>query len=95
MTVLIYVDTSRQVGDPRSPQGLRECRRRGTWFEENDPEAWPLNMRFWNKPNRPQDRLRNDCDLGVGDRLAGARVAVDCKTPPTKIRPQGEGWGRK
>jgi hypothetical protein len=29
MTVLIYVDTSKAGQRPRSPQGLRECRRRG------------------------------------------------------------------
>ena len=30
MTALIYMETSKQVGrKTRSPQGLRECRRRG------------------------------------------------------------------
>jgi hypothetical protein len=53
------------------------------------------NMRFWNELHRPQDRLRDAYHPGAGDRLAGARVAVDGKTPQTKIRPRRAGWGRK
>jgi hypothetical protein len=39
MTVLIYVDTSKQVGD-RSPQGLpANADAAEVWFAENDPEG--------------------------------------------------------
>jgi hypothetical protein len=38
MTVLIYVDTSKQVGDA-AHQGLRHPDAAEKWFEENDPEG--------------------------------------------------------
>jgi hypothetical protein len=44
MTVLIYVDARKQVGDP-TPQGLRECRRCGWWFAKNDPEGVALSTK--------------------------------------------------
>ena len=39
MTVLIYVDTSKQVGDPDYLKVFANANAAGTWFEENDPEG--------------------------------------------------------
>jgi hypothetical protein len=47
MTVWIYVDTSKQVGDKDHLKVFADEDAAGKWFEENDPEALPLSMRFW------------------------------------------------
>jgi hypothetical protein len=39
MTVLIYVDTSKQVGDPDHLRGFANADAAETWFAENDPEG--------------------------------------------------------
>ena len=39
MTVLIYVDTSKQVGDPDHLKVFANRDAAETWFEENDPEG--------------------------------------------------------
>jgi hypothetical protein len=39
MTVLIYVDTSKQVGDPDHLKVFANADAAETWFEENDPEG--------------------------------------------------------
>ena len=39
MTVLIYVDTSKQVGDPDHLKVFSNQDAAETWFEENDPEG--------------------------------------------------------
>jgi hypothetical protein len=39
MTVLIYVDTSKQVGDPDHLRGFANADAAETWFEEQDPEG--------------------------------------------------------
>ena len=39
MTVLIYVDTSKQVGDPDHLKVFANAEAAATWFEENDPEG--------------------------------------------------------
>jgi hypothetical protein len=38
MTVLIYVNTSKQVGDPEHLKMFANADAAETWFEENDPE---------------------------------------------------------
>ena len=38
MTVLIYVNTSKQVGDPEHLKVFANLAAAETWFEENDPE---------------------------------------------------------
>jgi hypothetical protein len=78
MTVFIYVETSKHVGDRDHLKVFTNADAAETWFEENDPRVWPLSTRFWNEPDRPQDCLRHACHLGASDRLPGARVAVDC-----------------
>jgi hypothetical protein len=39
MTVFIYVNTSKQVGDADHLKVLRMSTPRKKWFEENDPEG--------------------------------------------------------
>jgi hypothetical protein len=39
MTVLIYVDTSKQVGDPEHIKVFANADAAETWFEQNDPEG--------------------------------------------------------
>ena len=39
MTVLIYVDTSKQVGDPDHLKVFAHVDAAETWFEQNDPEG--------------------------------------------------------
>jgi hypothetical protein len=39
MTVLIYVDTSKQVGDSDHLKVFANADAAETWFEENDPEG--------------------------------------------------------
>ena len=39
MTVLIYVDTSKQVGDLNHLKVFANADAAETWFEENDPEG--------------------------------------------------------
>jgi hypothetical protein len=39
MTVLIYVNTSKQVGDPDHLKVFANADAAETWFEENDPEG--------------------------------------------------------
>ncbi len=39
MTVLIYVNTSKQVGDPEHLKVFANADASEAWFEENDPKA--------------------------------------------------------
>ena len=39
MTVLIYVNTPKQVGDPEHLKGFADADAAETWFAENDPEG--------------------------------------------------------
>jgi hypothetical protein len=39
MKVLIYVDTSKQVGDPDYLKVFANADAAETWFEQNDPEG--------------------------------------------------------
>jgi hypothetical protein len=39
MTVLIYVDTSKQVGDSDHLKVFAKADAAATWFAENDPEG--------------------------------------------------------
>jgi hypothetical protein len=42
MTVWIYVETSKQVGDPDHLKVFANADAAATWFEENDPEGVAL-----------------------------------------------------
>jgi hypothetical protein len=46
MTVLIYVDMSKRVGDPDHLKVFANADAAETWFEENDPEGVAFDMRF-------------------------------------------------
>ena len=39
MTVFVYVNTSKQVGDPEHVKVFANADAAATWFEENDPEG--------------------------------------------------------
>ena len=39
MTVLIYADTSKEVGDPDHLKVFANAEAAATWFAENDPEG--------------------------------------------------------
>jgi hypothetical protein len=39
MTVFIYVDTSKEVGDPDHQKVFADAYAADTWLEENDPEG--------------------------------------------------------
>jgi hypothetical protein len=39
MTVFVYVNTSKQVGDPEHIKVFATVHAAGRWFEENDPEG--------------------------------------------------------
>ena len=39
MTVFVYVNTSKQVGDPEHIKVFASTDPAETWFEENDPEG--------------------------------------------------------
>jgi hypothetical protein len=39
MTVFVYVNTSKQVGDPEHIKVFASADAAQTWFEENDPEG--------------------------------------------------------
>ena len=45
MTVWIYVNTSKQVGDPEHVKVFR----RENGLRKTTPKAWPLSTRFWNE----------------------------------------------
>jgi hypothetical protein len=39
MTVLIYIDTSKQVGDPNHLKVFANADAAARWFEQNDPDG--------------------------------------------------------
>ncbi|MCK1641917.1 hypothetical protein IVA95_31310 [Bradyrhizobium sp. 157] len=39
MTILVYVNTSKQVGDPEHIKMFANVAAAEKWFEENDPEG--------------------------------------------------------
>ena len=71
MTVWIYVNTSKQVGDRDHLKVFANADAAETWLEENDPRAWPLSTRFWNEPDWPPTAYAT-----AVVRLAGAGIAV-------------------
>ena len=46
MTVFVYVNTSKQVGDADHLKVFANEQAAEKWFKENDPEASRSNMRF-------------------------------------------------
>ena len=47
MTVLIYVDTSKQVGDPEHIKVFANTDAAETGSRKTIPKAWHSNTRFW------------------------------------------------
>ena len=47
MTVLVYVNASRQVGDVDHVRVFASADAAETWFEKTIPKARPLSMTFW------------------------------------------------
>jgi hypothetical protein len=45
MTVFIYIDTSKHVGDPERVKVFANGDAAEAWFAENDPEGVALSMR--------------------------------------------------
>jgi hypothetical protein len=59
MTVLIYVDTGKQVGPiPTISRSSPTRTRRGPGSRKTTPKAWRSNMRFWNEPRAAGPELR-------------------------------------
>jgi hypothetical protein len=54
MTVFVYVNTSKQVGDTERVKVFSTTGAAGTWFEENDPEGRAfVSMGSWSELYRP------------------------------------------
>jgi hypothetical protein len=51
MTVLIYVNTSKQVGDAEHLKVFANVDVAETWLQEND-KAWYSNMSSWSEAHR-------------------------------------------
>jgi hypothetical protein len=62
MTVFVYVNTSKQVGDPEQIKSSPPRMQRQPGSRKTIPKALPLSTRFWNEPDRPQDR---SCAMSV------------------------------
>jgi hypothetical protein len=88
-TVWIYVDTSKEVGDVDHLTVLRAKTLPKPGLRRTTRKALPLSMRFWNEPHWPPDRLRDGSDLGAGDYLACAGVAVGPPTEATLVLGRG------
>jgi hypothetical protein len=52
MTVLIYVDTSKQVGDSDHLKVFANADAAATWFAENDPEGVAFEYEVIDPPAR-------------------------------------------
>jgi hypothetical protein len=50
MTVWIYVDTSKQSGDPNHLKVFANADAAEAWFAENDPEGVAFEYAFWKRP---------------------------------------------
>jgi hypothetical protein len=60
MTVLVYIDTSKQVGDADHIKVFANAdaaRKRGS--RKTTPKGWRSNTRFWSEPDRPPHPAAN------------------------------------
>ena len=53
MTVFVYVNTSKPVGDAEHVKVFATTDAAEKWLRKTTPRAWPLSMRFWNEPDWP------------------------------------------
>ena len=52
MTVFVYVNTSKQVGDAEHVKVFATTDSAETWFEERDRKVRRLSMMFWSECRR-------------------------------------------
>ena len=50
MTVFVYVNTSKQVGDPEHIKVFADVDAAEKCLRKTTPKALPLSMRFWSEP---------------------------------------------
>jgi hypothetical protein len=83
MTVLIYVDTSKQVGDPDHLKVFANADAADTWLEENEPEgvAFEYEVLECKKARRLPLLTSGAYSDGPSVLLAGA-VSTDDEEPP-------------
>jgi hypothetical protein len=83
MTVLIYVNTSKQVGDADHLKVFANADAAETWFEENDPEGVHSNMRSWSEPDRAPNHLCHAADRGLGDPVEFVASIISTHAAPS------------
>jgi hypothetical protein len=59
MTVFVYVDTNKQVGDPDRIEVFASQLPRRPGFSKMIRTAWRASMRFWNEATTVRRRARN------------------------------------
>ena len=52
MTVYVYINTGKQVGDAEHVKVFANQMLRKHGLQRTIPKAWPLNMTFWSKRDR-------------------------------------------
>ena len=85
MTVFIYVNTRKQVGDAEHLKVFANVDAAEKWFEENDPKASRSNMKFWNERGRQLRRpdfrsapgARNSAGAAALSTSSSSRIRVD------------------
>jgi hypothetical protein len=73
MTVFVYVDTSKQVGDKDHIKVFASADAAETWFEQNDPEGVAFEYEVLNEPvirhvqrdNKPSGNASGQHCLGI------------------------------
>jgi hypothetical protein len=75
MTVFVYVNTAKPVGDAEHIKVFSSIDAAEKWFEENDPEGVAFEYEV-NEPHQPQDHLRRASDRGAAGHLAVLRIAL-------------------
>jgi hypothetical protein len=53
MTVLVYVNASKQVATPTISRSLQIWTLPKRGWRKTTPKGWRSNMRFWSEPDRP------------------------------------------
>jgi hypothetical protein len=80
MTIFVYVNTAKQVGDKITSSFSRTPKPRRSGSRRTIPRALRSNTRFLNEPDRPQDGLCHADDRGASGHLADSRSAL--RSPP-------------
>src|SRR5215208_7065956 len=82
MTVFVYVNTSKQVGDPEHLKVFATADAAAKWFEENDPEGVAFEYEVLNEPHcrcyeAPRLRVSNSKLTRIA--VQAAKAAKDIK----------------